>query len=65
MFRQVYESRGKRSNLESEIVFRRIMQREDVDRTETSFCGNIRLTQKQFEDSMKHADEVAKKLLYF
>jgi len=63
MFRQVYESRGKRSNLETEMALCRIMERQEIDRTETSFASNDRLTQKQYEEYRKHAKEVAKKWL--
>lgn len=66
MIRQVYESRGRRSKLQVEVALRRMMAREAIDhRTETSFAGNSRLTQKQFKEYMKHADEVAKKWLGF
>ena len=65
MLRQVYESRGRRSNLEAKMALYRMQQRAKLDRTETSFASNARLTQKQFKEYMKHADEVAKKWLGF
>ena len=63
MLRQVIEERAKRTNLAFEMHLRPILRREELDRTETSFAGDVRLTQKQFEEHMKHADEVAKKWL--
>lgn len=55
--------RAKRNTLEKQMEFQRIARREEIDRTESSFAGNCRLTQKQFNESMKHADKVARKWL--
>lgn len=63
MLRQAYDMRAKRNTLEKQMEFQRIARREEIDRTESSFAGNCRLTQKQFNESMKHADKVARKWL--
>lgn len=61
MLRQTYEVRANRNIVEKQLEFRHIVSREELDYTETSFGGNCRLTQKQFENYMKQADTVAKK----
>ena len=63
MLRQIYEMRANRNTEEKQMEFRNIVRREKLDYTETSFGGNCRLTQKQFEFYMKQADEVAKRWL--
>ena len=63
MLRQTYDVRANRNTVEKQMEFRRIVRREEIDRTESSFAGNCRLTQKQFNESMKAADKVARKWL--
>lgn len=63
MFRQVIEMRASRNTVEKQIEFRNIIQKEAIDYIETSFASNCRMTQKQFEEAMKHADEVARNWL--
>lgn len=63
MLRQTYEIRANRSTAEKQMEFQRIARKEEIDRTESSFAGNCRLTQKQFHESMRRADKVASKWL--
>ena len=63
MLRQIYEIRSNRSTVEKQIECRNIITKEAIDRTETSFGGESRITQKQFEQMMSDADKVAKRWL--
>lgn len=63
MLRQAIEMRVSRNTVAKQMKFRDIIRKEAIDYTETSFASNCRMTQKQFEEAMKHADEVAKKWL--
>ena len=61
MLRQVYEVRANRNTVSKQIEFQNIIRKEAIDRTETSLGGPCRMTQKQFNEAMKQADEVARK----
>lgn len=61
MIRQVIEMKASRNTVQKQIEFRNIIRKEAIDYTETSFASNCRMTQKQFNEAMKHADEVARK----
>ncbi len=63
MLRQVIEMRASRNTVQKQIEFRNIILKEAIDYTETSFAHNCKMTQGQFEDAMKHANEVARKWL--
>lgn len=63
MLRQTYEIRSNRNTVSKKIELQNIIQKEAIDRTETSFGGPCRITQKQFEEAMRQADEVAKRWL--
>lgn len=65
MLRQVYEYRvhGYPSTAEREIAMRLMSERLHRNFFDESGQPKSRLTQKQFEEYMKHADEVAKKWL--
>lgn len=65
MLRQVYEYRvrGYPTTAEREIEMRLMIDRLHKNFFDESGQPKSRLTQKQFEEYMKHADEVAKKWL--
>lgn len=58
----MYEIRVTGNTLEKQIEFARIARQETIDRTESSFAGNGKMTQDQYKQSMKLADEMASKL---
>ena len=63
MLRQIYEIRANRNTVAKQIELQQIIQKEAINRDETSFYGPCRMTQRQFETAMQQAEEVAKKWL--
>lgn len=63
MLRQLVEERGASlDRLERDMYFARIARELTIDRTETSFGGEGKMTQKEYKEAMELADKLASKL---
>lgn len=63
MLRQTYEGRETDTSIELQMQFQFIALEDKVDRTESTFSGNGKMTQERFEENMTIADKVSRQWL--
>ena len=61
MSKQKYETRGGKDDAQKQMEFQHIVNREKIDRTETSFAGNGRLSQNKMKKNFDLAQRVSRK----
>lgn len=59
MIGQTYQIRETDAAIKLQMNFQCIAIQEKIDRTESSFAGNGKMTQKTFERNMEIAEEVS------